>query len=156
LTTTSTTALVCCLVEDPGNDEPSVKRHRFGSSIARGANVVPAERLAFLVAPSGPTRRFDERGLLDAGVFYRRAPLETLTRPSLVGYVRRLVSPSQLLPLLHPLLLNPHCCHRQNALQSRRRIGRQRRICRRTDRDKRFRIATRHRHQPDPYVPRRD
>jgi hypothetical protein len=69
--TTSTTALVCCLVDDPGNDEPSVKRHRFCSSIARGVNVVPAERLAFLVHP-GPSRRFDERGLLDA--FYRRAP----------------------------------------------------------------------------------
>jgi hypothetical protein len=53
-TTTSTTAaLVCCLVYDPGNDEPSVKRHRFCSSLARGANVVPAELLAFLVAPPG-------------------------------------------------------------------------------------------------------
>jgi hypothetical protein len=41
---------------------------------------------------------------------------------------------------------------RQNARQSRRRIVRQRRICHRTDRHKRFQTATSHRRQPDTHL----
>jgi hypothetical protein len=51
LTTSTTAALFCSLIDDPGNDEPSLKRNRFCSSLARGVNFVPAERLALLVAP---------------------------------------------------------------------------------------------------------
>jgi hypothetical protein len=67
-------------------------------------------------------------------------------------YIRRFVSPAQLLPMFRPHLLPPvpialssPRCHRQNARQSRRRIGRQPHICHRIDRDKRPPTLTRRR-----------
>jgi hypothetical protein len=87
-------------------------------------------------------------------VRYTTAAIRPCARTTILRYVRRLVSPSQLLPLHHPLLLNPPCCHCRNARQSRHRFDRQRRICRRTDRNKQ--IATRLRHLPDPYLLRGD
>jgi hypothetical protein len=50
------------------------RRHRFSSSVAKTANVVPAERLAFFVAPPGRAKPIDDRALLDAETFNRHAP----------------------------------------------------------------------------------
>jgi hypothetical protein len=94
-----------------------------------------------VIAPIGtvaPRPRTSRATALSSSTLASSSALSVLalTRQSIVRYVRRFVSASQLLPLLHPLLLNPPCCYRQNARQSRRRFGRQRHICHRTDRDK--------------------
>jgi hypothetical protein len=65
----------------PRKDEPSAERHDFSlSSVGKSANVVPAERLAFFVAPPVTTSRFVERGdrstLFDADACYRHASRE--------------------------------------------------------------------------------
>jgi hypothetical protein len=124
----------------PRTDEPSVERDRFASCWERtprscrrsvpGFRRIVRDRCA---APRNETN--DDRAVLSRAHPSARCVL-ALTRQSILRYVRRFVSAPQLLPLLHPLLLNPPCYHRQNARQSRRRFGRQRPICHRTDRDK--------------------
>jgi hypothetical protein len=165
LTTTTSAVVHVCRLHikrlSARPDEPSVKRRRLCYSLGTSADAETANCLASVVARSGPSHRVHEPAERPLHPRRRQSLLSArstlaLTGQSILRYVRRFVSASQLLPLIHLLLPNPPCCHRQNARQCRSRIGRQRRICYRTDRDKRFQIATSHRHQPDPYLLRMD
>jgi hypothetical protein len=105
-TTTTTNAHVSTLGVDepqlrqllsPRNDEPSVKRHRFSSSVAKSPNVVPEECPAFFVAPPGTTKPNVGRALLDAEAFLRCAPPLRSEASVMWRYVLRFVPPAQLL-----------------------------------------------------------